>query len=121
MAQPLLVVDAPYVLFRSFFALPDSIVGADGHAVNALLGAVNILLRIVADQRPRAVVACFGPDAAPYRISLYPGYHAARPEVPDALAWQFAQAPELFESFGWTNAYDDQLEADDLLGSFAEA
>jgi 5'-3' exonuclease len=121
MAQPLLVVDMPYVLFRSFFALPDSIKGADGHPVNALLGAVNILLRIIADQRPRAVVSCFGPDAAPYRVSLYPEYHAARPEVPGPLAWQFERAPELFQAFGWTSEYNEELEADDLLGSFASA
>jgi 5'-3' exonuclease len=120
MAQPLLVVDAPYVLFRSFFALPDSIKGADEHPVNALLGAVNILLRIIAEQRPRAVVACFGPDAAPYRVALYPEYHAARPEVPGPLAWQFERAPDLFQSFGWGSEYDENLEADDLLGSFAE-
>jgi DNA polymerase-1 len=121
MSGPLLAVDAPYVLFRSFFALPDSIKGADGHPVNALLGAVNILLRIIAEQRPRAVVTCFGPDAAAYRVELYPQYHAARPEVPDALAWQFERAPELFGAFGWTSAYDERLEADDLLGSLAEA
>ncbi|HTX33246.1 MAG TPA: 5'-3' exonuclease H3TH domain-containing protein [Solirubrobacteraceae bacterium] len=121
MAQPLLVVDAPYVLFRSFFALPDSIKGADDHPVNALLGAVNILLRIIAEQRPRAVLACFGPDAAPYRVALYPEYHAARPEVPGPLAWQFDRAPDLFQSFGWSSEYDEKLEADDLLGSFAQA
>jgi DNA polymerase-1 len=108
------------VLFRSFFALPDSIRGADGHPVNALLGAVNILLRIVAEQRPRAVVACFGPDAAPYRVALYPQYHAARPEVPGPLAWQFERAPGLFGSFGWASEYDAEVEADDLLGSFAQ-
>ena len=121
MPGPLLAVDAPYVLFRSFFALPDSIKGADGHPVNALLGAVNILLRIAADQRPRAIVACFGPDAAPYRVELYPPYHAARPEVPDALAWQFEQAPELFAAFGWASEYAAEVEADDLLGAFARA
>src|SRR6201987_2151970 len=98
MAQPLLVVDTPSVLFRPFFALPDSIKGADGHPVNALLGAVNILLRIIADQRPRARVSCFGPDAAPYRLSLYPEYHAARPELQGPLAWQFERAHELFEA-----------------------
>jgi DNA polymerase-1 len=89
--------------------------------VNALLGAVNILLRIAADVQPRAIVSCFGPDAAPYRVELYPQYHAARPEVPDPLAWQFEQAPELFKAFGWSSKYVGELEADDLLGSFARA
>jgi DNA polymerase-1 len=119
MPGPLLAVDVPFVLYRSFFALPDSITGQDDHPVNALLGAANALLRIVADRRPRAVVICFGAEAAHYRVELYPRYHAARPEVPEALAWQFAQVPAFFEAFGWSCASSDDLEADDLLGSLA--
>jgi len=117
---PLLVVDAPFLLYRSFFALPDSIRGVDDHPVNALLGATNAMLRIVADREPRAIVMCFGAEAAAYRTELYPDYHAARPPVPDALAWQFDHAPELFGGFGWSSASDDALEADDLLGSYAQ-
>jgi DNA polymerase-1 len=119
-AGPLLAVDAPYVLYRSFFALPDSIKGADERPVNALLGAVNILLRIAADKRPRAIVACFGAEAAAYRTELYPPYHAQRPAVPDDLAWQFEQAPGLFAAFGWNSESSDGLEADDLLGALGD-
>ena len=116
---PLLAVDGPYVLYRSFYALPDSITGADGHSVNALLGATNLLLRIAADRRPRAIVVCWGAEAANYRVKLFPAYHADRPQPPDALEWQFGQAPELFEAFGWSSASSTDLEADDLLGSLA--
>ena len=56
MTSPLLAVDAPYMLYRSFFALPDSIKGSGDRPVNALLGAVNLLLRIAADKQPRAIV-----------------------------------------------------------------
>ncbi len=116
---PLVVVDGPFVLYRSFFALPDSIKGTDEHPINALLGAVNVLLRLAADQQPRAIVVCFGAEAAEYRVALYPPYHAARPPVPDALQWQFDHAEELFESFGWSTQTTGKLEADDLLGSLA--
>ena len=119
MPGPLLAVDAPFVLYRSFYALPDSIHGAVGRPVNALLGAVNLMLRIAADRAPRAIVMCFGADAAEYRTELYPSYHADRPPVPDALAWQFEQAPSLFSAFGWGIESSPDLEADDLLGSFA--
>ncbi len=121
MSGPLLVVDAPFVLYRSFYALPDSITGAEGKPVNALLGATNALLRIAADRRPRAIVLCFGAEAAAYRTELYPAYHAHRPEVPEALAWQFEQGPAFFRRFGWTVENADALEADDLLGSLAAA
>jgi DNA polymerase-1 len=119
MPGPLLAVDAPFVLYRSFFALPDSIRGIDGHSVNALLGAANVLLRIAADRDPRAIVICFGAEAADYRVELFPSYHADRPEPPDALAWQFQQAPEFFEAFGWSVESSPDVEADDLLGSLA--
>ena len=119
MSGPLLAIDGPFVLYRSFFALPDSIQGTDGHPVNALLGATNLILRIAADRSPRAIVVCFGAEAAKYRVELYPPYHAQRPPVPEALAWQFEQAPALFAAFGWSSASSPELEADDLLGSLA--
>jgi 5'-3' exonuclease len=121
MPGPLLAIDGPFVLYRSFFALPDSITGAERHPVNALLGAANLILRIAADCAPRVIVVCFGAEAATYRVDLYPDYHAARPPVPDPLAWQFEQAPALFDAFGWRTATSDELEADDLLGSLASA
>jgi DNA polymerase-1 len=121
MSGPLLAVDGPFLLYRSFFALPDTIRGAGEHPVNALLGAANVLLRIAADRDPRAIVVCFGAEAAAYRVELYPPYHADRPPVPDALAWQFEQAPAFFDAFGWSSETSEGLEADDLLGSLAGA
>jgi DNA polymerase-1 len=119
MTGPLLAIDGPFVLYRSFFALPDSIKGTAERPVNALLGAVNLILRIAADKDPRAVVVCFGAEAAAYRTELYPPYHAQRPPVPDDLQWQLDQAPELFDAFGWSSMTDPGLEADDLLGALA--
>jgi 5'-3' exonuclease len=119
MSAPLLAVDTPSMLYRAFFALPDSIKGTDGNPVNALLGASNLILQEVEARDPRAVALCFGPDAAHYRTELYPGYHAARPEMPDGLKPQWADARPYFEAFGWTVADHESLEADDLLGTFA--
>ena len=107
------------MLFRAFYALPKSIVGPDGNPVNALLGAANLILREVEAHEPRAVVLCFGPDAASYRTELYPAYHAERPEVPDQLSPQWADCRDFFEAFGWEVVASDSLEADDLLGTYA--
>ncbi len=109
------------MLFRAYYALPDSIVGPDGKPVNALLGTANLILREIEVHQPRAVVLCFGPDAASYRTELYPAYHAEREAaMPDDLAPQFSAAPDFFEAFGWTVATSDSLEADDLLGTYAK-
>ena len=119
MSGPLLAVDAPFLLYRSFFGLPESIRGRDGQPVNALLGAANLLLRVAAETAPRAVVVCFGAEQAPYRVALHPGYHAQRPPMPPALAHQWALAPGLFGALGWQVEDSRELEADDLLGAFA--
>jgi DNA polymerase-1 len=66
------------------------------------------------------VVLCFGPDAADYRVELFDGYHADRPEVPEGLQPQFADARAFFEAFGWNVHAHDSLEADDLLGTYAK-
>ena len=118
MSRPLLVVDTPSMLFRAFYGLPRSITGADGKPVNALLGTANLILREIDHHDPRAVMLCFGPDAAEYRAELYSGYHADREELPDELAPQWADK-DFFRAFGWQVAEHDSLEADDLLGSFA--
>jgi 5'-3' exonuclease len=110
---PLLAVDAPSLLYRAFFALPSSIEG------NALLGCVNQVLWAVERHRPRAVVMCFGAEAAVYRKELLPAYHADRPEMPESLARQWADAPAFFKAFGWLVLDHETLEADDLLGSLA--
>src|SRR4029450_10159046 len=66
------------MLFRAYYALPRSIKGPDGNPVNALLGTANLILREVETHDPRAVVLCFGPDAAAYRLEPFPAYHAER-------------------------------------------
>jgi 5'-3' exonuclease len=117
---PLLAVDTPWLLYRAHFSLPSSITGIEGRPVNALLGTANALLAATEELKPRAVAVCFGAEEAVYRVRLFDGYHAARDPMPADLRWQFAQAPELFRAFGWTVADAGELEADDLLGSFAQ-
>jgi 5'-3' exonuclease len=123
MTAPLLIADVPWLLYRSFFALPKSIVGADGRPVNALLGTVNALLALI-DVRPpaappRGVVACMGAEQAAYRVALYPAYHAHREPMPLELAAQWEQAPALLAGLGWTVSTSEHLEADDVMFSFA--
>ena len=103
MPAPLLIADVPWLLYRSFFALPKSIIGADGQPVNALLGTVNALLAVARRSAPaRAVVACIGAEQAAYRVRAVPAL--PRPPRPDAaeLRAQWERAPALLESLGWT-------------------
>ena len=117
MPAPLLIADVPWLLYRSYFALPKSIVGANGQPVNALLGTVNAVLTFY--DEVDGVVACMGAEQADYRVRLYPPYHAHRDPMPPELAAQWEQAPSLLQSLGWTYATSDKLEADDVMFSHA--
>lgn len=123
MDPPLLIADVPWLLYRSFFALPKSIVDAEGRPVNALLGTVNAVLSLIDSRLPargvRGVVACMGAEQADYRVRLYPPYHAYREEMPAELSEQWQKAPALLESLGWTFSTSPDLEADDVMFSFA--
>ncbi len=121
MSGALLVTDAPHLLYRAFFALPDSIKGADGQPVNALLGSVNQTLWCIERYKPRAVVMCFGQESADYRVEAFPAYHADRPPMPDPLRAQWERAPALYEAMGWTVMSHAELEADDLMHSLCVA
>ncbi len=117
MPAPLLIADVPWLLYRSYFALPKSIVGLNGQPVNALLGTVNAILTFYGEVD--GVVACMGAEQADYRVRLYPPYHAHRDPMPPELAAQWEQAPSLLQSLGWTYATSDGLEADDVMFSHA--
>jgi 5'-3' exonuclease len=119
MTGPLLLCDSPGLLYRGFFSVPDSVKGAEGRPVNALLGSVNQALWCVEKYKPRSVVMCFGQESADYRVEAFPDYHAARPEMPDDLAWQWQRAPELYRALGWLVESHEALEADDLMGAYA--
>jgi 5'-3' exonuclease len=121
LSAPLLVADIPWLLYRAYFSLPRSIVDGEGRPVGALLGTVNALLTAIEARPPRAVVGCMGAEEAAYRIALYPPYHAHRDPMPDDLASQWTRAPSLLESFAWTVDSSEELEADDLMFSYARA
>jgi 5'-3' exonuclease len=109
----------PWLLYRAYFSVPESVVDARGRPVNALLGTVNALLNAAQTTGPRAVVACLGAEQARYRVRLYPPYHAHRDPMPKALAAQWRRAPKLLAALGWTVSETAELEADDVMFSHA--
>lgn len=126
-AGPLLVVDAPSILYRSYFAMPSDILGTDGQPVGAVLGFIRFVMNEIdacVDPQegivgPRGVVICFGAEEASYRVELLPQYHAHRDPMPDDLRPQFDQAAEVCALLGWRVSQHSTLEADDLLGAYA--
>jgi 5'-3' exonuclease len=117
-----LVVDSPSLFYRAFFAVPRSIKGPAGNAVNAIRGYLDMVSRVVADRRPEAVANVFDADWRPqWRVDLYAGYKSQRAEDPPELPGQVPVLLEVLDAAGLPVAEAAGYEADDVIGTIAAA
>jgi exodeoxyribonuclease III len=120
-ARPLLVIDGDSFAHRSYHALPKTIRRSDGKAAGAILGFANFVLRLYADERPRAVIVGWDTLEAPTRRhEMFPAYQSGR-EFDDDLIEQLNILPELVAAFGFANAKAPGYEADDFLAAAVSA
>ncbi len=115
--RPLLVIDGDSFAHRAYHALPKTIKRRGGKGAGAIVGFANFLLRLYADERPRAVLVGWDTLAAPtYRSRLFEGYQGGR-EFDDALVDQLDVLPEFVAACGFANARAKGYEADDFLAA----
>src|SRR5579859_6202861 len=118
--RPLLVIDGDSFAHRSYHALPKSIRRAGDLGGGAVLGFANFLLRLVATEKPRAVIVGWDTlETATYRQELFPDYQGGR-EFDDELVEQLEALPEFVAACGFANAKGGGYEADDFLASAAK-
>jgi hypothetical protein len=94
---------------------------SDGKGAGAIFGFANLLLRLYADEQPRAVIVGWDSLGAPTkRHELFPAYQSGR-EFDDDLIEQLKVLPELVAAFGFANAKAAGYEADDFLAAAVAA
>ena len=119
--RPLLVIDGDSFAHRAYHALPKTIRRSDGKGAGAILGFANFMLRLYADERPRAVIVGWDSLEAPTkRHEMFPAYQSGR-EFDDDLIEQLKVLPELVAAFGFANAKAPGYEADDFLAAAVAA
>src|SRR5215211_3704607 len=118
MSDLLLLVDGNALVHRGFHALPP-LTSPKGELVNAVFGVASMLLKAIADLKPRYIVACFDTSAPTFRHTAFEAYKGTRGHAPEGLHEQFERVYELFEAFGAPIYRLDGFEADDLLGALS--
>ena len=74
-----LLVDSSSLIYRAYFALPDSIKAPDGTVVNAAYGFLSMLERLVSDLKPTRLACCLDAEWRPeWRVDLLPEYKTHR-------------------------------------------
>ena len=116
---PLFLIDGPSLVYRAFYALPESIATSTGEPTNAIFGFASMLVKIVTEYGvcPTAVAWDAGTSG---RTEMYAEYKSTRRSRPDLLKQQWPAMEPLVQAFGYENVRLEGYEADDVIASLAE-
>ena len=78
----LLVLDGNSIVNRAFYGIK-LLTTKDGRVTNAIVGFMNILLKLEAEEKPDEVAVAFDLKAPTFRHKMYSGYKAQRKGMPE--------------------------------------
>ncbi len=115
----LFLIDGPSLVYRAFFALPESIATSTGVPTNAIFGFASMLVKIVTEYGVQPTVVAWDAGTSG-RTEVFSEYKAQRRSRPDLLKQQWPAMEPLVEAFGYSNVKIDGYEADDVIASLTE-
>jgi DNA polymerase-1 len=113
-----LLIDTSSVLFRAHHALPPMTTRA-GVPTAALYGTSSLLVKLLREERPKAMAFALDAPRATFRHERFDAYKATRKPLPDPLRAQLVRLPELLDAFGVPAHRAPGFEADDVLATLA--
>ena len=120
--KKLILVDGNNLIFRSYYATAyngNLMKNSKGFPTNALFGFINMINKIVEEEKPEYMVVAFDKGKT-FRHEKYTEYKAGRISTPDELKLQMPIAKEILTSMGITYLETDNYEADDIIGTYAK-
>lgn len=119
MSEKILLIDGHSILNRAFYGLPE-LTNAEGLHTNAIYGFLNILFRIVEEEKPDYLTVAFDLHAPTFRHKMYADYKGTRKGMPQELREQVPVMKDVLMAMGITIVAKEGYEADDLLGTLAK-
>ncbi len=117
--KKLMVLDGNSILNRAFYGVSQTLTTRSGQPTNAILGFLNILNKLLDEEKPEALCVTFDRKAPTFRHLAYEGYKANRKGMPDELASQMPILKDVLSAMNVPMYELDGWEADDLLGTIA--
>ncbi|GBR75467.1 DNA polymerase I [Candidatus Termititenax persephonae] len=114
------LIDGHALAYRSFFALPDSMMTTGGQATNAIYGFCKTLFALLDERKPDALAVTFDLPQPTFRHVLYREYKAHRPPSPDNFRSQIPWLKNILRQANIPIFAMPGFEADDLLGTVAQ-
>src|ERR671923_1211563 len=115
----LLLLDGNSITYRAFFALPTDMATASGQVTNAVFGFTSMLINLLKDHRPDAIVVAFDRPERTFRHDVVEDYKAGRAEAPDILRQQMGLVRQVVEVLHVPTVELPGYEADDVIATLA--
>ncbi|MCI8281227.1 MAG: DNA polymerase I [Lachnospiraceae bacterium] len=118
MSEKIVLIDGHSILHRAFFGIPD-LTNAAGLHTNAVYGFLNIMFKILEEEKPEYFTVAFDVHAPTFRHKMYEEYKGTRKPMAEELRQQVPVMKDVLRAMGVTVVELEGYEADDILGTIA--
>lgn len=116
MSNKMVLIDGHSILNRAFYGVPD-LTNSEGLHTNAIYGFLNILFKILEEEKPEYLTVAFDLHAPTFRHKMFAEYKGTRKPMPGELRQQVPVMKEVLQAMGVKMIEQEGYEADDLLGT----
>lgn len=119
MRNKLVLIDGHSILNRAFYGIPE-LTNSEGLHTNAILGFLNIMFKIMDEEKAEYITVAFDVKHPTFRHDMYQEYKGTRKPMPNELHEQVPVLKEILHAMGITIMEQPGYEADDILGTIAK-
>lgn len=118
MSEKIVLIDGHSILNRAFYGVPD-LTNSEGLHTNAIYGFLNIMFKILDEEKPEYLTVTFDVHAPTFRHEMYAEYKGTRKPMAEELRQQVPVIKEVLQAMNIEIIEQAGLEADDLLGTIS--
>ncbi|MBR1691453.1 MAG: DNA polymerase I, partial [Lachnospiraceae bacterium] len=119
MGEKLVLIDGHSILNRAYYGVPE-LTNAEGFHTNAIYGFLNIMFKILEEEKPQYLIVAFDVKAKTFRHEMYEAYKGTRKPMPEELREQVPVMKQVLEAMQVAIVEKPGFEADDILGTLAK-
>ena len=113
------LIDGYSLLYRAFYALPQSISTSSGLPTNALYGFTSMLLKLIESEEEVGLGVVWDGGMPKFRLEIFPEYKAQRSAMPEELRSQLDHLDEILDAMNVPAIRAEGFEADDALATMS--
>src|SRR5215217_8543327 len=113
------LIDGYSLLYRAFYALPQSIATTSGLPTNALYGFTSMVLKLLDSEEEVGIGVVWDTGLPAFRLEVFPEYKAHRTSMPEELKVQLDHMDEILEAMNVPAIRAEGFEADDALATMS--